>query len=121
MTLMKGFGNCGEMWYPERLAIPLDQFLVELANDLHRAVIERADVPFCVRVPNCSSSTSAGLHWFTVCYSIKWTAPPVHVAVPVPVTGKPSAESGLEDIDQHLADEEEMENELMAEMMGGEF
>jgi hypothetical protein len=62
-------------WYPIPGASPLDAVLAEIVVDLHRVAIggpTAAALPLQLRVPNTEVSTSKGLHWFTIAYTIRW-------------------------------------------------
>ena len=62
-------------WYPIPGASPLDAVLADIVVDLHRVAIggpTAAALPLQLRVPNTEVSTSKGLHWFTIAYTIRW-------------------------------------------------
>ena len=57
----------GQLPRPESL----DSFLRSLAEQVHRVMSERLDMPLQLYVPNTQYSTGCGEHWITVAVSIR--------------------------------------------------
>ena len=64
-------------WAPAPLAAALDHTLVALIKDVHSVVSQGAaghELPLQLRVSNTEQSGLGGSHWFTIAYSIQWSA-----------------------------------------------
>ena len=110
----EGRSDCST-WFPRPGAAVLDCVLADLVEDLYSvATGAQADLALRLRVPNTVWSThGGGIHWFTIAYSIRHTAPNRTATLSAHTGANVDVSDGTEaqDVNMDVSDEVRMEME----------